>query len=172
MIVRDFVQTCFVVPDIEAAMQDWRRVPAVGPFFVMAHVQPSNGRYRGAAAELELTCAFAQAGAMQIELIEQHNDGPSVYRDVYGRGEGGFHHLCYWADGAIEAEVALYAGQGIEAGYLASFGPLNFGYFDARAQMGCFIEVLEREPGTMELFRTIAEAAKDWDGSDPVRHVT
>lgn len=152
-------------------MQEWLRASDAGPFFVMSHVQPSNGLYRGQPAELEMSCAFAQSGAMQIELIEQHSDGPSVYRDMYPAGTGGFHHLCYWADGTIGDEMDYYREKGIEAGYLASFGPLNFGYFDARSELGCFIEVLEREPGTVDLFQMIANASEGWDGSDPVRTV-
>jgi len=171
VIGRNLVQSCFVVPNLEEAMERWHQVENVGPFIVMSHVQPSNGRYRGEPAELEMSCAFAQAGQMQIELIEQHNDGPSVYRDVYPEGSGGFHHFCYWADGTIEQETEFYREKGIEAGYVASFGDLNFGYFDARAQMGCFLEVLEREPGTLALFQSIADAAKGWDGTDPVRYL-
>jgi len=168
---RQFVQTCFIVPHLEAAMQEWLGASDAGPFFVMSHVRPSNGLYRGQPAELEMSCAFAQSGPMQIELIEQHNDGPSVYRDMYPAGTGGFHHLCYWADGTIGDEVAYYRERGIEPGYLASFGPLNFGYFDARNVLGCFIEVLEREPGTVDLFRMIADASDGWDGSEPIRNV-
>ena len=169
---RQFIQTCFIVPDIEAAMQEWLRVSDVGPFLVMSHVEPSNGLYRGQPAELEMSCAFAQSGPMQIELIQQHNDGPSVYRDMFPAGSGGFHHVCYWADGTIEEEVEHYRQRGIEPGYLASFGTLNFGYFDARKELGCFVEVLERDPGTMDLFQSIADAAEGWDGSDPIRYVT
>jgi hypothetical protein len=169
---RQFVQTCFVVPDIDAAMQEWLRVSDAGPFFVMSHVAPTNGLYRGQPAELEMSCAFAQSGPMQIELIEQHSEGPSVYRDTFPAGTGGFHHLCYWADGTIGEEVEHFRQRGIEPGYLASFGSLNFGYFDARQELGCFIEVLERDPGTVELFKLIADAAEGWDGSEPIRYVT
>jgi hypothetical protein len=171
MIDRRYVQTAFVVPDLGAAMHQWLRTGSTGPFVVMSHVAPSNGIYRGSPAELEMSCAFAQAGPMQIELIEQHNDGPSVYRDMFAAGSSGFHHLCYWADGTIGEEVEHFRERGIEPGYLASFGALNFGYFDARAQLGCFIEVLEREPGTVALFQSVAEAAKDWDGSNPIRYL-
>ena len=169
---RQFIQSCFVVPDIDAAIEEWLRVSDVGPFLVMSHVAPTNGLYRGQPAELVMSCAFAQSGPMQIELIEQHNDGPSVYRDMFSAGAGGFHHLCYWADGTIGEEVEYYCGRGIEAGYLASFGTLNFGYFDARKELGCFVEVLERDPVTVELFKSIADAAEGWDGSDPIRYVT
>jgi len=169
---RQFVQSCFIVPDIEAAMAEWLRVSDAGPFFVMSHVEPSNGVYRGQPAKLNMSCAFAQSGPMQIELIEQHCDNPSVYRDMYPAGTGGFHHFCHWTDGTIAEEVEHYRARGIEAGYLASFGDLNFGYFDARNELGCFMEVLEREPGTLELFRMIAEAADGWDGSEPIRYVT
>lgn len=170
MIRQQFVQTCYVVPDLAEAMARWTAVSGIGPFVVMSHVRPENGFYRGMPAKLEMSCAFAQAGPMQIELIEQHDDGPSVYRDTWPKGStGGFHHLCYWADGSLEAEVEHFRKHGVEAAYLASFGPLNFGYFDAREQLGCFVEVLEREPGTVALFQSIADAAVDWDGRDPVR---
>ena len=169
---RQFVQSCFIVSDIAAAMIEWHRVSDVGPFYVMAQVRPENGLYRGHPSELVMTCAFAQSGDMQIELIEQHSSGPSVYRDMYPAGTEGFHHFCYWADGTIGEEVAHYRERGIEAGYLGSFGDLNFGYFDARRELGCFLEVLEREPGTLELFRMVAEGAEGWDGSDPIRYVT
>jgi hypothetical protein len=169
---REFVQSCFIVNDIEAAMAEWHRVSDVGPWFVMAHVKPEKGLYRGVPSDLEMTCAFAQSGGMQIELIEQHSDGPSVYRDMHPAGSEGFHHFCYWADSTIADEVAHYRARGIEPGYLGSFGDLNFGYFDARKELGCFLEVLEREPGTLELFRLVADGAIDWDGSDPVRYVT
>jgi hypothetical protein len=171
MIAKKFVQTCFVVADLEAAMHRWSAATGIGPFFVMTHVRPENGIYRGRPAELEMSCAFAQAGTMQIELIEQHSEGPSVYREEVAASPGGFHHLCYWADGPLADEVASFAAQGIEAAYLASFGPLNYGYLDARAQLGCFIEVLEREPGTEALFDSIAGAAVGWDGCDPIRYL-
>lgn len=60
----------------------------------------------------------------------------------------------------------------IEPGYFASFGPLSFGNFDMREEPGRFVEVPEREPGARELFKTIMDAAQDWDGTDPIRYVT
>ena len=37
---------------------------------------------------------IAQAGPVQIELIKQHDDRASVYRDLFAKGESGFHQLC------------------------------------------------------------------------------
>lgn len=169
---RHFVQACYVVPDLASVMDEWLRTTDVGPFYVMSHVRPSEGLYRGKPSALEMSCAFAQSGPMQIELIEQHDAGPSVYRDMFAAGERGFHHFCYWADGTIGQEIEHYAALGIEPGYTASFGPLNFAYFDLRHEIGCFLEVLEREPGTVELFDMIEREGRDWDGSDPIRHLT
>ncbi|TGD75699.1 VOC family protein [Mangrovimicrobium sediminis] len=170
MTQRHFVQTCYVVPDLEAAMQRWLDTTGMGPFIVMSHVSPSDGFYRGQPDDLEMSCAFVQAGPMQIEYIQQHSDGPSVYRDMYAPGEGGYHHLCYFVDD-LDAEIAYYRERGIDAAYLAKFGDLRYGYFDTRAQLGGFTEVLQREPGVLGLFESIAEAARDWDGSDPVRYL-
>ena len=66
MIARQFVQSCFIVPDIEAAMAEWLRVSNIGPFFVMSHVRPSDGLYRGQPADLEMSCAFAVSSCPQL----------------------------------------------------------------------------------------------------------
>lgn len=170
MTARQFIQTCYVVPDLEAGMKRWLDTTGIGPFIVMSHVQPTGGLYRGKPVPLEMSCAFAQAGPMQIELIEVHSSEPSIYRDMYAPGEGGYHHLCYFVDD-LAAEIDYYRAMDVEAAYLANFGDLKFGYFDTRAQLGGFTEVLEREPGVLALFQSIEDAAKDWDGRDPVRYL-
>jgi hypothetical protein len=50
-----------------------------------------------------------------------------------------------------------------------SFGTLRFPYFDTRHLVGCLTEVLERDPVTEGMKKMVADAAIDWDGSDPIR---
>ena len=50
--------------------------------------------YRGTASGVNVQVAIAQAGPVQIELIKQHCDRASVYRDLIEQGESGFHQLC------------------------------------------------------------------------------
>ncbi len=38
-----------------------------------------------------------------------------------------------------------------------------------RATLGCFVELYDMLPGTLDLFRQIREAHESWDGRDPIR---
>jgi methylmalonyl-CoA/ethylmalonyl-CoA epimerase len=165
-----FVQTAYIVDDLMAAVDNWRRTTNIGPFFIMSKVQPQNGRYRGVPTQVEMDIAFAQAGPMQIELIQQRNDGPSVYREGYAPSRGGFHHLAYFA-ASLQQQIQRFAALEVPLAFSGNAGDLKFAYFDTRARMGCFTEVLEIEPGVEALFRTVADASVDWDGSDPIRDI-
>jgi len=170
MRAQQFVQACYVVPDIEAAIHEYVRVSGIGPWIIMPHITPENGLYRGRPMPLEMSCALAQSGPIQIEFIEQHNDGPSVYRDMVPAGASGFHHFCYLAD-SLAAEISHFDGVGVETGYIGAAGGVKFAYFDTRAQLGAFTEVLERCATLDELFKMIADIGVDWDGRDPIRYL-
>lgn len=61
--------------------------------------------------------------------------------DPYNLGHYGMHHLCIWADD-VDAVKDEFERVGIEAAMeLASSQGLKVVYFDARAQLGSFIEV-------------------------------
>ena len=167
---REYFQAGYVVPDLYAGIDQWLETTDIGPFYIMRDIRPENGLYRGAPSELSMQIALAQAGPLQIELIEQTSDGPSVYRDAFPKGASGFHHLCYVVDD-LQEEVRRYNAKGIETGYIASVGPLNFAYFDTWAVMNGYTEVLESDPGVLDMFKMIADAAEGWDGKDPIRYV-
>lgn len=164
-----FFQMSWVVRDMEAAMRRWVATTGVGPFYVNRHCVVDRARYRGAPTAFDYSVALAQSGHTQIELIEQHDDVPSVYRDIGDPGEAGtFHHMACWVDDA-EAEFARYAALGAPLAFDGWFGSMRLGYVDTRAQIGCMIEILERDAACEALFDFIAQAAVGWDGSDPIR---
>ena len=75
------MQNAFVVPDLAAAIDHWVRVMNVGPFFMFEHIPFAELWYRGAPARVDLSCAIAYHGDLQIELIRQQDDAPSIYTD-------------------------------------------------------------------------------------------
>ena len=85
----DIRQNGYVVRDIERAMRHWTETLGVGPFFYIEKVPVRNFRYRGAPSDLDMSVALANTGALQIELIQQRNDAPSMYRDFLARGPEG-----------------------------------------------------------------------------------
>ena len=163
------IQMAFVVPDLDAAINQWLRVQGVGPFHVMRHCAVSNVLYRGTQpVEVDFGVAIAQMGGVQVELIQQYCDTPSAYRDVYARGEGGFHHTCVVVPD-LESAIAHYAAQGAPVAIRGDFGAVRWAYIDTRPQLGCMTELVGEHPDIRAFFKSIADSAAGWDGSDPVR---
>ena len=73
---RDYMQMCWVVPDLDAAIGHWLRTTGAGPFFVFDDLHFDDGVYRGAPSDVQpCRAAIGQHGDMQIELVE-----PGVHR--------------------------------------------------------------------------------------------
>ncbi len=166
---RDYLQNAWLVDDLDAAMRHWVETCGVGPFFLMPHVPITDVRIHGRPASLDLSIALAQAGRTQIELIVQHCDAPSPFRDALaGARRPAFHHLAMFAHD-YDAELDHYRRQGLPISLEGRFGDMRFCYVDAFATLGCQLELLEDVAQVRTHFAHIAEAAERWDGRDPVR---
>jgi len=126
----DIRQNGYVVRDIEAAMKHWAEVLGVGPFFYMPHIEAETFVYRGKPSGVDMSIALANSGDLQIELIQQHNDEPSLYKDFLDAGREGLQHVSSWvADIQPEIDRLTAAGHVIaQEGTLA--GGIRFVYFD------------------------------------------
>ena len=164
------MQVAFIVDDAEAAAKAWIATTGIGPFFMVPHIQLTEMTYRGEPGEgLDFSVALAQSGGMQVELIQQHCDRPSAYRDTIARGTQGFHHFCIYTDD-YDVTRQRYVDQGFIAAIDSKFGEMRFCYVDTSASLGCMIEIIEHDETETEAFTRIAQAAVDWDGvTDPIR---
>ncbi len=90
-------QNGYVVRDIEAAMAHWIDVLKVGPWFYIDRVKTDWFRHRGQDSALELSIALANSGDLQIELIQQRNDAPSMYKEFLDSGREGLQHVAFWS---------------------------------------------------------------------------
>jgi hypothetical protein len=88
-------QNGYVVRDIEAALKHWTEVIGVGPFWYFERVPIEQFSYQGEPSPLEVSIALANTGPLQIELIRQRNDAPSMYRDFLSAGHEGLQHVAY-----------------------------------------------------------------------------
>ena len=92
---RTVFQNAWVVDDVEAACMKWVNEMGVGPFFVTEYTdQISDITYRGEPADLSMFVAIAQAGPVQIELI-QPTVARCAYRDSVPPGTVGFNTCAY-----------------------------------------------------------------------------
>jgi hypothetical protein len=164
------MQNGFVVEDLDRAIDHWTLKLGVGPFYVLDHVQFDQLLYRGTPSPLDMTGALAYWGDLQIELILQHNDAPSTYREFLGRGLRGLHHMGMVTHD-IERDLARFAAAGFEPVQQGQVAPrgARFAYIDCDAHPGGILELIEAAPDLMNAFATIRAASHDWDGRDPIR---
>jgi Glyoxalase/Bleomycin resistance protein/Dioxygenase superfamily len=166
---RRFMQNSWVVTDIHAAMRHWTRVAGVGPFFLVEGITIDDQRYRGKpTASVDASFALAQAGDLQIELVQQNNDVPSAYRDTVPKGRSAFHHMAIYCSD-YDRDLAAYLAAGNEVAFSASAGGKRYCYVDTSATLGCMVELIEQSPLQSEFFARIRTAGENWDGRDPVR---
>jgi catechol 2,3-dioxygenase-like lactoylglutathione lyase family enzyme len=167
-------QVAYLVPDIEAAMDHWARVLGVGPWYYNPKVPIRNYHYRGERHEPHNSVALANAGGLQIELLQPRNDVPSMYRDFLRAGHQGVQHVAYWTED-FDADLARAEAAGFRVCMGGEVGENGrFVYFEDRlasgtALPGTTIELSEVAGPKGRLFKLIREAAVGWDGHDPVR---
>ena len=161
-------QNGYVVRDIDAAMQEWLAL-GVGPWFYFGDVQMDWFRHRGEDSGAKVSIALANSGDLQIELIQQRNDAPSMYRDFLRAGRTGVQHFAYWTT-TFDAQLAAATAAGMKVGMGGAVGANGrYVYFDCEYHPGTVIELSEVNGPKGDLFRTIREASVGWDGKDPIR---
>ena len=165
-------QNGYVVRDIQAAMDHWIKVMGVGPWYYVDRVKTDYFRHRGRDSDIEMSIALANSGNLQIELIQQRNDAPSMYQEFLAAGREGLQHMSFWTtDYQALYDRALTLGY--KVGHEGQIGGVKgrFAYFDSEAHPGTVIEISEISGGKGRFFERIRQAAADWDGSDAIRLV-
>ncbi len=162
------MQNGFVVPDWREAALHWADRLGVGPFFVVEHVEFSECRYRGEATSIDMSVAIAYAGGFQIELVEQHNDAPSIYRDFLAANAPGLQHVGALTED-LDAALDLndLRDRIVQDGVTAA--GQRFAYVDTVMHNGTMLEIIETDAAMQKGFDYMQKAAADWDGSRPVR---
>lgn len=168
----DIRQNGYVVPDIEAAMNYWATVMGVGPWLYLEQAPIKDFQYLGAPSEIDVSIALANAGPLQIELIQQRNDAPSMYRDFVRAGNIGLQHVAYWTENFDQALAAAEA-RGLTIGQSGYSGSPDgrFVYFTAEEHPGTVIELSEVSGAKGQLFRKIRERCAVWDGKNVIQRL-
>lgn len=163
-------QIGYVVSDLDTSLAEWIAL-GVGPWFVVReHTQ--RVIYRGEACEVTISIALANSGELQIELIHQHGDTPSIFTEFLAAGNEGFHQLAWWTD---DFDVAVAAAEA--AGWPVVWtgdaeGATRFVYVEPPAGGAATVyEIMELTELTAGMGAFVRDAARDWDGSDPIRIV-
>lgn len=167
-------QNGYIVRDIQAAMAHWIEVLQVGPWFYFERVKTDYFRHRGQESAVEMSIALANAGDLQIELIQQRNDAPSMYKEFLDSGREGLQHVAFWST-EYQALYDRALGLGYKVGHEGRIGGEQgrFAYFDTGApsglHAGTVIEISDISGSKGRFFDHVRECALTWDGSRPIR---
>jgi hypothetical protein len=160
------IQMAWVVDNLEAAAERLSRSMQVGPFLMLRHIKLDDPHHRGRPQRSDFSLCLAQAGEVQIELVEQHDDTPSVYRDSFPNGPPGgmaFHHVAVIVPDVFE-ETERYNNLGFSTASSGRFGAIDFTYVDTTSAGGFMVEILPDLPDMHKFFGAVRRAANEWDG--------
>jgi hypothetical protein len=162
------IQNAYYVSDLDAAIARFHQLWGLGPFFVRRHIALDNVVYRGEPSELDISAAYTQSGDIMIELVTQHNDAHSTFRDRYQPTESGFHHVAL-AFGDHDQQVKRFN----ELGYasVTSFKTAEgrgATYLDTVAAISHATEIYIVNDSLRELYASVRHAAETWDARDLV----
>ena len=163
------VQYAYVVEDLDRAIADFVDRLRIGPWSLRERFQPSEGRYRGEPTTATFSLARAFSGHVMIELIQQHDDAPSVFHEGDGPRRYGFHH---WAvmTRRFDEDVARYRALGYEEAFSDRLpSGSRIVYVDSTRDLPGMIELVEHTEAQERAYADIHRAAVDWDGRDPIR---
>jgi Glyoxalase/Bleomycin resistance protein/Dioxygenase superfamily len=162
-------QYAYVVDDIHRAMGDYVERLGLGPWSLRDRFSPPTARLRGQPHSPTFSLARSFSGNTMVELIQQHDDGPSVFHEGAGPRRYGFHH---WGvvSATFEDDLARHEAQGYpEAFYDELPSGSRVAYVDATRDFPGMIELVEYSEAQDHFYTSIYEATLDWDGTSPVR---
>jgi catechol 2,3-dioxygenase-like lactoylglutathione lyase family enzyme len=165
-------QLAYVPDDFDRALDFWTRTMGAGPFLVRDSVELFDTRYLGAPSDVQFGLALGYWGEVNIELIRQNNDAPSIYRDWSNPpGRDALHHVCVIVP---ELDVALRSGEAAGAEIVqqarSADGTARLAYLDCGAGGPAgYFELVQMNDAWRALHGWLRDEARGWDGRDPVR---
>jgi hypothetical protein len=165
-------QIGYVVTDLDLALASWIEL-GVGPWLVIRRL-PMRALYRGEPSETTLSLALSNSGELQVELIQQHDDTPSIFTEFLASNGPGYHQLAYWAED-FDATMKAVEDAGWPVVWSGGEGlGVRFAYVEppnSPPHISQIVEIAELTDAQAASATFIRDAAANWDGSDPIREM-
>jgi hypothetical protein len=168
----EIVQLAYVPHDIEACARHWTDTVGAGPFFMLDRLKFPKTLYCGEPVEIMIDAWIGYWGSMQIELIRQHGDAPSIYSDWLRTGRTGMHHIALAvADQTVARTRCAARGLEIVQESITASG-MEVLYATDGERDSTMIEFLCPNDLQTRMWAAMRQAHIDWDGRDPLRLAT
>jgi len=174
-------QMGLVVPDADASMRFYAETMGVGPFTCKRGFKAPDGWYRGKSDMPELTLAMAYSGQVVIEVIQQHDDTPSVYKEFIDKHGYGLHHfgvavageeydktLKEYHDIGFEDVFTDTLPSGARIYYISPKADAARTAFRNESGVG-YLELVEIIDSEQSFLKSVYDSAANWDGKTVVR---
>ena len=169
MLTYPIVQIAWFVEDARRAAEQMARRFGAGPFFFVPRIELAWSEVRGQPQKFLHSSAYGQWGNLMMELVQQDEEGPSPFRDMYAPGEEGIHHLAMVVDSISDAYAECHRlGLDIAAKAMTLVGT-EFAFVDLVRQQGHMLEIYEKSDILTGFYDMIRTASVGWDGNTPVR---
>ena len=164
------VQIAYFVTDIRASALSMAENFGAGPFFIASRIELASSEHQGQKRKFLHSSAYGQWGEIMLELVQQDEEGPSPFRDMYGPGEEGIHHGAQFVD-SMDQAIAKYQQGGfpLTARARTLQGNVEFAFIDTRSTLGHMLEIYEPVELLLNFYKMVKNASVNWDGKDPVR---
>ena len=152
----------------ETAMA-WTDLFGIGPWIVRGPFSAPTARYLGEHSPASFTVARSYSAGVMIELIQQHDDHPSVFRATTTGEAPVFHHSAFATqdfEGAFERLQAA-CGDPVFVDTLPTSARVAF--FESSLVLGGLSELVELTPDQSAFYARLRELSDTWDGQDPWR---
>jgi catechol 2,3-dioxygenase-like lactoylglutathione lyase family enzyme len=164
------VQLAYFVTDVREAAHHAVESFGAGPFYVLERIELEWGEHRGARCDFVHSSAYGQWGDLMMELVQQDEEGPSPFRDLYAPGEQGLHHVASFV-ASLDETIEAYRRSGfpLASRAVTKNAGSEFAFIDTTSQMGHMLEIYEPSKSLLGFYDLVRNAAIDWDRRDPVR---
>ena len=111
--------------------------------------------------EIDFSVALAYSGDIQIELIKQHCNTPSIYNEYVNNKKNIVHHFCTFTPN-IKEDLKILEKNGyknIQGGKTQDGG--SFAYLSHNNDYGAILEIAQLSEGGYGMFDLIKEASKE-----------
>jgi hypothetical protein len=158
------VQNAYVTADLASTCERLYRDFNIGPFILAEGLELYSHRYRGHSDEtIVLDAAFAQAGPLNLEVIQVKSNGPSAIADMFVADGPGVHHVACFCDD-YESERDRLSGLGYAiASEFAIADDLEISFVDTRSAFGHMMELYPRHSLLLDLYDRVRRAQLEWD---------
>ncbi len=135
-------QVAIVVNNVDETIKQLSTLWNIGPFR-FHEIDLPDAVVHGKQTRLRAKLAFAQAGPVELELIEP-GEGENIYAEfLRAKGEGIHHFGIHVSD--IESELAKFKEKGIEVLQSGNTTGTSFAYMDTEGIVGAIFELLQRK---------------------------